>query len=490
MYFLPNKIALFITFLSHLRSLPMPIKKTKYYILIVVSLISLSFWGCATYYQKNYQLQSYITGGNYAAADKLLNKDKKGETGINRVLHYMNKGLVNFMLGNYQTSNEYLNKADLYNEDYSKSLGTEALSLISNPMVKPYKPEDFEAVMVHYYKSLNYLMLQNYEEALVECRRVNILLQQLNDKYRKHKNKYSNDAFAHNLMGMIYDASGDMNNAFIAYRNAYNGYEEEYKDLFGFDAPEQLKKDLLRASYKMGFMEEYNKYKDLFNLSYTPVEEEGGSLVFLWMNGFGPVKAEWSINLTNSGYNDGWITFANEDLGFDFPVYIGSRKKSEQNAFKNLSFLRIAFPKYVERKPVYTYANITFNQQEYPLELAQNVNAIAFQSLKDRMARELANGIARLATKKALESLANRENENLGTLLSIVNAITEKADTRNWQSLPYAIHYTRISLPAGKQSVSLNLNGESESSEKFEFDIEKDKTLFHCYHQLASSTAY
>ena len=99
----------------------------------------------------------------------------------------MNQGMVNFMLGNYEESNYYLNKADLYNEDYKSGYGNEALALISNPMVKPYKPEDFENVMVHYYKSLNYLMLKNYEEALVECRRVNIILQQLNDKYKKRK---------------------------------------------------------------------------------------------------------------------------------------------------------------------------------------------------------------------------------------------------------------------------------------------------------------
>ena len=52
------------------------------------------------------------------------------------------------MNGKYELSNTNLNKADLYIEDYSKSLGNEALALLTNPMVKPYKPEDFEAVMI------------------------------------------------------------------------------------------------------------------------------------------------------------------------------------------------------------------------------------------------------------------------------------------------------------------------------------------------------
>ncbi len=60
------------------------------------------------------------------------------------------------------------------------------MALITNPMVKPYRPEDFEAVLVHFYKALNFIYLKNYEGALIECLRVNIVLQQLNDKYKKN----------------------------------------------------------------------------------------------------------------------------------------------------------------------------------------------------------------------------------------------------------------------------------------------------------------
>ncbi len=45
-------------------------------------------------------------------------------------------------------------------------------------------------------------------------------------KQAKASLRYQHDAFANNLIGLIYDASGDYNNAFIAYRNAYDIYEE------------------------------------------------------------------------------------------------------------------------------------------------------------------------------------------------------------------------------------------------------------------------
>ncbi len=388
------------------------------------------------------------------------------------------------MLGEYEKSNEYFNKADLYNEVLSKQLGNEMLALVTNPMIRPYRPEDFEMVMVHYYKSMNYLMLNNYEDALVECRRINIQLQQLNDKYKKVKNKYANDAFAHNLMGMIYDASGDKNNAFIAYRNAYECYKNEYEPLFHVTVPTQLKLDLLRTAYETGFKDEYEQYKQIFNLDFNH-EEPKSSLIFIWMNGFGPLKAEWSINFTNIGSKGGWVTFANEEYGFNFPIYVGNKTKKEQSSFEDLSFLRVAFPKYVERKPLYSGATL-YNEegQSFPLELSENINAIAFQSLKDRMAREITNGIARLATKKAMEAIANKQNENLGTVISIFNAITEKADTRNWQALPYAIHYCRIPLSVGTHEIKMSVNDDPDINETFSFEIENNKTTFFTYHEL------
>ena len=175
-----------------------------------------------------------------------------------------------------------------------RNLLTEAAVLISNPEIRPYRPEDFEVIMINFYKALNYLQLNNMEDALVEVRKINIRLQQLNDKYPDHKNRYQRDAFAQLLMGLIYDAAGDYNNAFIAYRNAYNTYQTDYLKNFGLAAPEQLEKDLLRTAYQSGLTQELAGYEKEFQQKYTPAPlPANGQLVFFWLNGFGPVKAEW-----------------------------------------------------------------------------------------------------------------------------------------------------------------------------------------------------
>jgi len=451
----------------------------------VILIIIFISTGCSSYYEKSRQLQTYVVSGDFLSADKLLDADKKGETGVNRVLYWFNRGVVAFMNREYEKSNLYFTKADHYVEDYRWSIGAEALALVSNPMVKPYRPEDFEAVMIHYYMALNYIYLKKYEDAIVECRRINIQLQRMNTRYKDSKNKYAKDAFAHVLMGLVYEAMGDMNNAFIAYRNALEVYEGEYAKLFKMGTPRQLKRDLLRTAKAMGFDKDVRFYELKFNMKAGQDDPEKGYLIFFWMNGFGPVKGEWSITFYNAGYHNGWITFKNAEYGLSFPIYVGDRSKDEKNAIANLSVLRVAFPKYIERKRIFYNATLTAGGKTYPLEMAENLNVIAFQCLKDRMVREIASGIARLATKKALEAAVRQKDETIGALVGILNAVTESADTRNWQTLPYSISYARIPLGEGVQQVRLNAAGSSLSStSQFEFNIRKGQTTFFAFHQL------
>ena len=362
---------------------------------------SLFIAGCGTYYQQTQQLQEHILRGNFQKADQLLEQDNRSREGKNRLLYYLNHGYVEWMLDHYQESNRHFLEADRIIEDYLKNYGLEALALLTNPNVKPYRPEDFEAVMLHYYTALNFIQQQDYEAALVECRRINLKLNQLNDRYADHKNRYQRDAFAHNLMGMIYDATGDYNNAFIAYRNALEVYQKDYKKYFSMQVPAQLKWDVLRTAYLTGFQDEVRYYEEQFNIDYVHQPKEHGEVIFFWMNGFGPIKDEWDIQFTKyPSPQKGYVIMRNEQLNLSFPLYIGDKSKKEQDAFSRLRFFKVAFPKYVERKPVYRQATIISPTGRHPPEEAQEINEIAFKTLHDRMLREVGNAILRIATKK------------------------------------------------------------------------------------------
>jgi uncharacterized protein len=194
------------------------IKKRIYIILL---LLSFTLPSCQTYHQKNSKFNRFYEEGKIEKADKLLEDDKKAAEGRSKLLYYLNRGQLNALMGKYEESNRFFEQALLIHEDYQKNYLREAAALVTNPMMLEYKGEDFEILLAYYYKALNYLNLGNYEAALVETRRMNNKLNQFSDKYKGEK-KYKRDAFINNLMGIIYDAQGDYNNAFIAYRNAYN----------------------------------------------------------------------------------------------------------------------------------------------------------------------------------------------------------------------------------------------------------------------------
>ena len=457
-------------------------KRCCRWIVYVSAAIVLS--GCATYYAKNIKLHQAIETGQFESADKILEKDTKSPNNRNRLLYYLNRGYVSWMLNDYQHSVDYLNIAENVIDDHSINFGAEALALVSNPMVKPYRAEDFEVVMVNCFKAIDYMQLDETEDAMVECRRINLKLNSLNDKYKDHKNRYQRDAFANTMMGLLYDANGDYNNAFIAYRNALEIYETDYSLNFNIQPPQQLKIDLLRTAYIMGFSEELDFYERQFSMKYTPVKKPEAEMIFFWMNGFGPVKDEWSINFTIIRGEGGLVTFVNEREGFSFPFFLGS--SSEKESFSDLKLVRVAFPKYVERIPVSESAVITAGGTSYQLEPVEDINAIAFKTLNDRFMREMAGSLLRVATKQALEEVTRKKDKNAGSILSIFNAVTEKADTRNWQCLPHGISYARIPLNSGNNQLTLNvkmIDGKTVTSD-VSIQAKQGKTYFHAFHTL------
>ncbi len=423
--------------------------------------------------------------GNLEVAEKILQDPKLEKKKKDILLYYFNKGTVLWMNNKPFESNKYFRLADYYIEDYQKNYATKALSFLSNPKIEPYAGETFEQILLHYYTTINYAQLGDLDAALVEAKRMLLKMQKISDSY-SGKNKYKRDAFAHNLLGIIYDAQKDYNNAFIAYRNAYEVYKDDYQAQLGTPIPLQLKKDLIRTAALTGFYEDQRLYESEFNLKLEKENTGNGNLLFFWNNGFGPVKDEWSINFTVIPGGNGWVNFVNLDLGLNFPFYVGDSEKS--NSISSLKFIRVAFPKYVTRDPFYHKARIVCDSigLNAQLELAEDVNAIAYKSLNDRMLKELGEALLRLALKQVAEEALRKQNQGLGMALSIVNAATEQADTRNWQLLPYSVNYTRVNIPSGTHTIKLLTTGANNEKDEtvFNFQIKSNKTTFGVFQSI------
>lgn len=497
----------------------------RFGLIIYIWLALITLTGCSSRYAtiKSKLEDSYIEK-DLSKASRLLDNSKVYNKQRNAILYNMEKGKLLFLQNKPEESNKYLNKADLLVEDFKKSTSNQFLSYLVNDLMKDYHPKDFEVLGIYYYKALNYLSLHNYESALVEARRMDLFLQSMGDQYKKDKKHYANDAFTNNLMGIIYELSGDVNNAFIAYRNAVDLYLDAGGNLdqdnsyYSVTLPYQLQIDLLRMARANGFMGEFNKYNQLFKISEKELKHN--EVIVFWENGLAPVLGFEPINFgILRSDNDSRITFVNDQFRNPLQVDV---TENQFNQLANLDLVRINIPTYYQRYPLYSKAELNIDGQTKKLELVENYFSIARQMQKSNFTKELSKSLLRLALKEAskiaiTESIKNAEeakekkededrrrkieeakkeggnNDNkkdeeekeasqdddilrdlparrkqqsidfsalAGLAIGIYNYASEQPDTRQWLTLPSEIHYTRISQDQLNKNISLQLSGD------------------------------
>jgi len=93
-----------------------------------------------------------------------------------------------------------------------------------------------------------------------------------------------------------------------------------------------------------------------------------------------------------------------------------------------------------------------------------DVNQVASQQNEANMPGVLARAVVRRAVKAAVGAAIESEGSNtakvLGFLFTAISTGTERAETRNWVSLPAQIHVARVEIPEGIRRVSFGERNE------------------------------
>lgn len=119
-------------------------------------------------------------------------------TSKDKVVYYLDIGMLHHWNGDYQKSNEYLEQAELaIDANFTKSISRAASSMVLNDNVLAYAGEDYEDIYLNAFKALNYLALGKPDAAFVEVRRINLKLVQLESKYDKMVQKLNKAEEAH-----------------------------------------------------------------------------------------------------------------------------------------------------------------------------------------------------------------------------------------------------------------------------------------------------
>ena len=236
---------------------------TKVSVRLIITAVSIFMISCAPsmkYVKKFDKITSDLKTENYAAAAKKIDqaRKKKFYQKRDRVLFYLDKGIVLYYQGLHKESNLLLEKAERSMEElFTKSIANIAKSYLLNDTQLDYHGEVYENLYVNIFKALNYINLNKPDAALVEVRRINNKLRELEDKYgdmarQMNKNKkaprvdaksskFYNDALAQYLGYIIYRMQDEEDESLISYNKIKSAWETQ-PNIYYFKMPEALKK--------------------------------------------------------------------------------------------------------------------------------------------------------------------------------------------------------------------------------------------------------
>jgi len=355
---------------------------------------------CATYQGQVSGPRNLLKSGQVTEAlvkfKELADKDDRDQ-----LVHMMDYAMALQIAGQYRESSQAFIKADKLVDlnDYHSATNVVSATLGGEEMVQ-YKGESYEKFLINTMNAINFLMMGQYDEALVEARRIN-------DKISKMKmdgrEPYEQSPFARYLAGILWETQKK-------YDDAYIEYEASYK-LDAFNP--LLPADLLRSSKLARRPESHQKWKAEF--PQTPDnpawhDKNKGELVIIYQQGWGPEKQ------TRHNYR--------------FPEL--------HHVFSQTQQARLS----IDGKTAMT-ANI------------YNVERVAIQTLEKDFGALVARRIGGVAAKAVVADQVRQKNELLGSLAWIAMNVADRADLRHWSTLPQTIQMIRLPLPAGKYKISL-----------------------------------
>ena len=434
--------------------------------------------GCAPSVNRYLLIEVSLRAHDPKGADAIVQQAEKEYGEKSRVLYGMDRGMTLHLAGDYQQSNAVLEQAEEeLDRLYTRRIRTESLVFMTNDTALFYEGDPYEQVLINVLKALNYAVLGQWQEALVEARRIDHRLNVLSDR-TKEKNAYRDDGFARYLSGILYESAGDVNNAFIAYRKAYETFEAS-RAWSHTTVPSQLRADLLRTAEVLHFTQELAEYQQLFpdtGWVTSQALQQLAQVVVISYNGRAPRKEDQFLDLPIS-LDALQLVLLNRG----FSQADGRSNRSMDTVLYGLNgrVVRVALPRLVRQKtqvPVDTVNLIPDSGTRVTLntELVHNVTALADKALSERMAAITGKALARAATKFALAEGTTRgaqhaAGKDAGPLVGVLVGLltkglavaSEEADKRNWQTLPDEIHLARVWVPPGHYQVQSQADGGS-----------------------------
>lgn len=361
---------------------------------------------CSTYSSRIREPRDLFEQGKYDEAIAKLEEYRSKKDG-DYLLYLLDLGIVYHGAGRYQKAIETFREAEKIAEikDYT-SLIAESASVLLNENIKDYRAEHFETVLINVYLAIDYTLLGQWEDALVECRRVNHILDRM---IREGKLPYEHNAFAKYLSAALFEAQNEYNDAWIDYRQL-----EKWAGNFPY-----LPGPLLRVTDKLKNLQELSEYLEKYpdQKGKYKLKKDEGEVILIVEQGRAPYKIpnpEFHLlpKFTRNHYpsDSVWL-------------------RDKEGKIKARSF------------PLF------------------DIEQTAIHELGERTAGIIAKKVGGIVLKQAaaygVEKATN--SKELGAITAILLHLTDQADLRSWTTLPARLQIARMAIPSGRHDLLVDM---------------------------------
>lgn len=389
----------------------MLVAKKSFQLISFLLVITLS--GCASFLSQSEETKSLLRQGQITMALKEL-KEKSDAEGKDQLMHTLDYAMALQISGDYRASANAFIKADklLEQKDYHSVSQVVGATLGAEEMIQ-YKGESYEKFLLNSMNAINYLMLGDFDSALVECRRINTKISTFKMEGRE---AYELSPFASYLSAIIWESQKKYDDAYIEYDAAYK-LDPTIAGIGG---------DLIRTARLAGRDQALDKWKKEFKSDRNALDEESngrknGEVVVIFQQGFGAKKVPRS----------------------DEP-----RFPTLQTEFLKTSIAQVEItPLESSTGKIYTQVNKS--------RVVYDIDRMAMITLDKDYSSLVARRIGGVAAKAVMSDQIRQKNEFLGSVAWIAMNLADRADLRQWSTLPSKIQMARIFLKPGKYDLKV-----------------------------------
>ncbi|MCP4567051.1 MAG: hypothetical protein GY841_05670 [FCB group bacterium] len=385
-----------------------------------------------------------------------------------RFLYFIDAGLANHFANRLDSSNIKLTLAeDAAEELFTKSISRAAASMLLNDNVLVYAGEDYEILYTNLFKALNYIALNEFDDAFVEIRRANEKLELLEYKYRQAADnlnegmgdeddsnrveieyeakdvRFNNDAFARYLSMHIYAADGKYDDARIDHELMQRAFREQ-PQIYDFALP--------KVKYR-------SKNKSILSIV---------SLV-----GLSPVKEALNLRIRTD-----------KDLDLVQVLYTDPERKDSEYGHLPMPisqdyYFKLSIPEITPRPSIINQIQISIDGQSVGrLQLIENIGRVATETFEAKKSLIYLRTVARAIVKGLAAHKAKKKADSGGAggwlkklAIDVATDITENADLRCSRLLPGRIYIGDFEIDPGVYDITIEYldgNGNVVNSEVIE----------------------